>query len=335
MFTVKIEPAGHTFTARENETVLDAALRQGVHLPYGCRGGACGACKATLLTGKVHYETRPDGITDEDIESGLALLCQAKPCSDLGIKVREIEKSMDIAIKKYPCRVEERIQLNHDVLLIKLKLPETERMPFFAGQYIDFILQDGRHRSFSIANAPHDDKYIELHIRHIPGGEFTTEAFTHMKTRDMFRIEGPKGQFYLREDSSRPMIFMAGGTGFAPVKGIIEHTLHIGSTRPIHLYWGVRTLEDLYMKELAGQWAAEHEHIHFIPVLSDPKPHDNWSGRTGLVNQAILDDFDDLSGYEMYGSGPPKMVYAGQEMFPEKGLDLEHYFSDAFEFQKD
>jgi len=335
VFKIKIEPSGHSFEASAEETVLAAALKHGVNLPYSCRGGACGSCKSKITSGEVHYEFMPDGISSREKQAGFALLCQAMASSDLVIESREIEKNMDIEIKNYPCRVEQRTQLNHDVLLIKLKLPGNERMQFLAGQYIDFILKDGRHRSFSIANAPHDDEFIELHIRHIPGGEFTTEAFDNMQAKDMFRVEGPKGQFYLREDSDRPIIFMAGGTGFAPIKGIIEHALEIGLTRPMHMYVGVRALEDLYMKDMAEAWAAKYDFIHFIPVLSDPKPSDNWTGRTGLVNQTIVEDFADLSGFELYGSGPPKMVYAGRDIFPEKGLDLDHYFSDAFEFQKD
>ncbi len=335
MFSIKIEPSGHQFEVETGEAVLAAALRQGIALPYSCRGGNCGSCKSLVKQGTVSYKHIPDGISTKEKDAGYALLCQAYAESDLVIQSREIEKNMDIEVKIFPCRVQERIQLNHDVLLIKLKLPGTDRMQFLAGQYINFILKDGRHRSFSIANAPHDDEFVELHIRHIPGGEFTTDAFEHMQAKDMFRIEGPLGYFYLREESDRPIIFMAGGTGFAPIKGIIEHALTKGITRPMHLYWGARTLEDLYMQELPEQWAREHEHIQYTPVLSHPKPEDNWQGKTGMVHEVLLHDFADLSPYEVYGSGPPKMVYAGRDIFPEKGLDLDHYFSDAFEFQTD
>ena len=335
MFKIKIEPSGHQFEATPDETVLEAALRHGISLPYSCRGGNCGSCKAKVKQGQIEYQHIPDGISSKEKNAGFALLCQAYSRQDLVIESREIEKSIEIEVRKFPCRVQVREQLNHDVLLIKLKLPGTDRMQFLAGQYINFILKDGRHRSFSIANAPHDDEFIELHIRHIPGGEFTSDAFEHMHEKDMFRIEGPLGYFYLRENSERPIIFMAGGTGFAPIKGIIEHALAKETTRPMYLYWGARTLEDLYMRALPEKWAREHENIHFIPVLSHPKPEDNWQGKTGLVHEVLLNDFDDLSSYELYGSGPPKMVYAGRDVFPDKGLDLDHYFSDAFEFQRD
>ncbi|MDH5573667.1 MAG: FAD-binding oxidoreductase, partial [Gammaproteobacteria bacterium] len=220
-----------------------------------------------------------------------------------------------------------------DVMLLMLKLPKTDRLQFLAGQYINFLLKDGRHRSFSLANAPHIDDALELHIRHINNGSFTGEVFDKMKINDIMRIEGPYGQFFLRENSERPIIFMAGGTGFAPVKSIIEHALAAGIKRPMYLYWGVRATEDLYMNELAQSWATKYSHIHYIPVLSEPEADNKF--RTGYVHEAILADFPDLSSYEIYASGPPAMVYAGRDAFAAQGLDLDHYFSDAFEFNKD
>jgi len=218
---------------------------------------------------------------------------------------------------------------------VELKLPATERMQFLAGQYVDFLLPDGRRRSFSIANAPHHDEVIELHIRHIDGGRFTSEVFDNLKLKSIMRIEGPLGSFFLREDSDRPVILMAGGTGFGPIKGIIEHALAANITRPIHIYWGVRAKQDLYMHEVARAWAEQYKHIHYTPVLSDPKDEDNWQGRTGYVHDAICADFADLSNYEIYGSGPPAMIHAGTDAFAKQGLNLDYYYSDAFEFAKD
>jgi len=335
-YSVRIESSEHVFQVNEGEPILDAALRQSVALPYGCLGGGCGACKGFLLEGSVSYpDGLPNGISEEEHNKGYALFCQAVANENLLIKSKEMETAADIEVKILPCRVHDKIQLNHDVILIHLKLPKTERLQFFAGQYINFLLKNGSHRSFSLANAPHDDEFIELHVRHIPDGKFTSEVFDEMKEKDMMRIEGPLGSFYLREDSERPIILMAGGTGFAPIKGMIEHALKVGITRPMHLYWGARTKEDIYMHELALSWSKQNPLIRYTPVLSEAKEEDNWTGRTGLVHVAIMEDYADLSKHEIYGSGAPAMVYAGRDEFVKNGLDLEHYYSDAFEYQKD
>ena len=335
-YSVQIESTDHTFQVEEGEAVLDAALRQSIALPYGCRGGGCGACKGQLLEGTVSYpDGLPNGLSEEDHNKGFVLFCQAVPNNDLIIKSKEVAVSTEIEVKTLPCRVQEKTQLNHDVVLIKLLLPKTERLQFFAGQYIDFLLKNGKHRSFSLANAPHDDEFIELHIRHIPGGKFTGEVFDEMKEKDMMRIKGPLGNFYIREESQRPIILMAGGTGFAPMKGMIEHALKVDMQRPIHLYWGARTKEDLYMNELAYSWTKQNPLIRYTPVLSDALEEDNWAGRTGLVHKAIMEDYPDLSRYEIYGSGAPGMVYAGRDEFVKNNLNLDYYYSDAFEYQKD
>ncbi|MGD8407593.1 MAG: CDP-6-deoxy-delta-3,4-glucoseen reductase [Thiohalophilus sp.] len=336
-FSVKVEPSGHTFPVEENEPILDAALRHGLGLPYGCRNGACGSCMGKVAEGKIAYPNgeRPLAITEEQDKAGMALFCQARASSNLVIETREVASGQDIQIRKLPTRIAEMSRLNHDVMLLKLKLPSTERLQFLAGQYVDFVLKDGRRRSFSLANAPHDDEYLELHIRHIEGGRFTGEVFDKMKVKDILRIEGPFGGFYLREESDRPMIFMAGGTGFAPIKGMLEHAFAMGIDRPMHLYWGVRAMRDLYMPELPERWEREYSNFTYTPVLSEPLPEDNWQGRTGYVHEALIQDHPQLAGYEIYASGPPPMVYAGQDVFPKHDLDLDHYFSDAFEYNKD
>jgi CDP-4-dehydro-6-deoxyglucose reductase len=335
-YKVTLRHSGRSFNVNDDESVLDAALRHGLNLPYGCRNGTCGTCKTKVNDGRVHYpRQQPDALTPEEQEHSMALLCQAYPQSDLIIDGYEIDAVKDIPVRTMPCRVESIEQLNHDVLRIMLKLPPAIRLQYLAGQYIDFLLKDGRRRSFSIANAPHDDGYIELHVRHIQGGRFTSALFDNVKVNDILRIEGPLGNFFLREGSDRPVIFLAGGTGFAPIKGIIEHTLAAGIRRPLHLYWGARAREDLYMHDLACKWADENSHIHYTPVLSDPTPADHWQGRTGFVHEAVMQDMDSLVGFEVYASGPPAMVYAGRDAFTPLGLSTENYFSDAFEFAND
>ncbi|WP_455204488.1 CDP-6-deoxy-delta-3,4-glucoseen reductase [Kaarinaea lacus] len=333
-FTIKVEPSGHTFTVEDDEPVLNAALRHGLNFPYGCRDGHCGTCKARLMKGEVHYPGMQTGaLSDEERISGIALLCQAQPLSDLQLQVHLVASGNDIQVKKLPCRVQKKQLLADDVVELTLKLPVTERLPFLAGQYIDILLSDGRRRSFSIANAPHDDEFIILHIRHIDGGDFTGYVFDQLQEKSILRIEGPLGGFYLREDSDRPMIFVAGGTGFAPIKSIIEHALAQEIIRPMHFYWGARAKRDLYQHRLAEHWAQNNNNVIYTPVLSDSSESDQWTGRSGWVHDAVLTDFADLSGYDVYASGPPAMVTAASEAFIAKGLSKDRFFSDAFEYQ--
>jgi CDP-4-dehydro-6-deoxyglucose reductase len=331
-FTVKVEPSGHVFTTEAGETILDAAERQGVALPYGCRNGMCGSCAGNLDTGAVTY---PDEL-QEDIEArpdNECLTCKAIPSSDIVIHIKEVESTKEIEIRTLPSKVDDMEQLAHDVMRIYLKLPENQRLQFLAGQYIDFLMEDGRRRAFSIANAPHDDKRIELHVRYVPGGEFTEYVFNEMQPGAIMRIQAPLGGFYLREESDRPLIMMAGGTGFAPLKGMIEHALHIGIDRPIHLYWGVRSQRDLYLEELAQRWATENHNFQYTPVLSEPEG--DWRGRTGWVHEAVVQDYPDMSGHDLYMSGPPPMVFAGKDAFLSAGLPEENMYSDVFEWAKD
>jgi CDP-4-dehydro-6-deoxyglucose reductase len=218
---------------------------------------------------------------------------------------------------------------------LRLKLPDSERMQFLAGQYIEILLKDGRRRAFSIANAPHDDAYIELHIRLVPGGEFTHQVFEALKPKAMLRIEGPLGSHFLREDSSRPVILMGGGTGFAPLKGMLEHAFHSGIERPLHLFWGVRARRDLYMQALIQAWLTQYPNFHYTPVLSEPAADDQWDGETGLVMDSVARAYPDLSGHDVYMSGPPAMCDAARERFLTLGLPLEQMFSDAFDFGAD
>ncbi|MGH8672633.1 MAG: CDP-6-deoxy-delta-3,4-glucoseen reductase [Burkholderiales bacterium] len=335
-FQITLKPSDHTFTARPDETVLEAALRQGFTLPYGCRNGACGTCKGKILEGRVDYGAYEAALlTDAEKSAGLALFCCAKPLADMVLECREIGAVRNIPIKTLPCRVQRIEKPAHDVVVLYLKLPANERLQFLAGQYVDILLKDGRRRGFSIANAPHDDEFLQLHVREVPGGHFTHYIFHEMQDKAMLRFEGPLGTFFLREDSDKPMILLAGGTGFAPIKAILEHAFHKGTTRPMTLYWGVRSLRDLYMPELARKWQEQYGIFQFVPVLSEPLAEDNWQGRIGFVHRAVADDFADLSGYQVYACGPPAMIDAGRRVFVEKGLPAQELYSDAFTFSND
>ncbi len=336
-YHVTIQPSGHQFTVGDDETILEAALREGFALPYGCRNGACGACKGTVLSGTLDYGAySPTALKDEEKAQGRALFCRARPQSDLVIEAKEIGATKDIVVKTLPCRVEKLEKRADDVMLVKIKLPANERLQFLAGQYVDFQLKDGRARSYSLANPPHDDALLELHIRHVPGGLFTDRVFTTLKERDILRLKGPLGSFFIREDSDKPMLFIAGGTGFAPIKGMLEHAFAEHTERELILYWGVRSLKDLYMAELPQQWQAERPNFSFIPVLSDPAPEDRWQGRTGFVHDAVLADFADLSGYQVYACGAPVMVDSAREAFTRtRGLPEDEFFADSFVYAAD
>jgi CDP-4-dehydro-6-deoxyglucose reductase len=332
---VRVQPSGHEFAVKAGESVLDAALRQGVILPYGCRNGTCGSCKGKIVAGQVEYGgNRPVALSEAEQAAGLALFCQARALSDITIEVREA-KARDFQVKRLPARVVKKELLAPDVMRVYLKLPAAQRLQFLAGQYIDFLLPDGRHRSFSLANAPHDDEFIELHIRHVEQGEFTEYVFDYMKEKSMVRIEGPHGDFYLREESPRPMIFVAGGTGFAPIKGIIDHAFAAGVGRDMHLYWGARAKVDLYLDDLARQWSREYANFRYTPVLSAPAEGDEWLGRTGYVHEAMMADHPDLGGYDVYAAGPPAMVRASRDACVARGLPPPQFYSDPFEFAPD
>ncbi|MCW5606173.1 MAG: CDP-6-deoxy-delta-3,4-glucoseen reductase [Burkholderiales bacterium] len=327
---ITIRPSGHVFAVDDDETVLEAALREGFVIAYGCRNGACGTCKGRILEGTVDYGAHDtQALSEAEKQQGYALFCQARPLSDLVIECREIGAVKDIQVKTLPCRVQKMEKVAADVMMIHLKLPANERLQFLAGQYIDILAKDGKRRSLSMANAPHDDALLELHLRNY-GGPFSDHVFSRMKEKDILRFEGPLGTFFLREDSDKPMIFVAGGTGFAPVKAMIEHALHKGITRPMTLYRGARTRADLYLHDLAERWQRERG-IRYVPVLSEPRPEDGWTGRTGLVHHAVMEDFPSLAGWQVYACGAPAMVEVAHRDFTSKrGLPEADFFSDAF-----
>jgi len=331
---IQIQPSGHTFTADENRTVLDSALEAGLTLPHGCRTGVCGTCKSKILRGQADLSVYAEhALPASERESGYALLCCMHPRSDLLIEAHNVEQGVDNQPKQLPCRVSRLERLAEDVMLVELQLPATEPFTFRAGQYIDILLADGQRRSFSIANAPEKTGWLELHIRRIPGGHFTSHVFEGMKPRDILRIEGPYGSFWLREKSAKPIVLLAGGTGFAPLKGLVEHAIHLGLSRPIALYWGARVPTGLYLHEMAQSWESSLPGFRYIPVISDSSPDDGWTGRRGLVHEAVLADFADLSQHEVYICGAPPMIDAARDSFIHtRGLPADAFYFDAFTF---
>ena len=315
-------------TVRAGETLLEAGLREGLALPYECRNGGCGVCRCTVLQGSVdHGVYQRSALPDALRAQGRTLMCCATPLSDLAIEVEAVGAAPPL--KRYQGRVESIERLAPEMIRLTLSLPGGERIAFAAGQYINIVLDDGQRRAFSFANPPHDGGQVELHVRLIPGGRFTTHVFTGLQVGDTLAFEGPLGDFRLR-DSARPILFVAGATGFAPVKSILEDAFQRGVQRPMWLYWGVRQRQDLYLLALAERWQREHANFHLVPVLSHAMPEDGWQGRTGLVHEAMLADFPDLSGHEVYVCGSVKMVEAAVPAFIAQGLSEDVCFSDAF-----
>ena len=338
-FTVTVQPSGRVFSVDRDEPILGAAIRQGVGLPYGCKDGACGSCKSKLLEGRViHGVHQSKALSAEEEAAGWILTCQAAAQTDVVIEVRTVPGAGEFAIRKMPTRVTSIARPAPDVAILQMQLPANDKLQYHAGQYVEFILRDGARRSYSMANAPHtqeDKPGIELHLRHLPGGKFTDHVFSAMKEKDILRMEGPFGSFFLRE-SDKPMILLASGTGFAPIKAIIEHLQHSKSERHAELYWGCRSKADLYLHDWALNAAAAMPNLKYIPVLSEPRPQDAWTGRTGFVHQAVMHDHPNLMNHQVYACGVPIMVESAKHDFVLKsGLPDDEFYADAFTSEAD
>lgn len=335
-YKVSLANGERSFIVKQGEAILTAALRQGVMLPYSCKNGTCGSCKGKVLQGEVHYPFHPPlALQREDFAANQALMCQAEPLEDLVIQVREIEAVRDIEVRMLPARVVEKSRLSPNVIRLRLKLPRNQRLQFLAGQYVDVLLQGSKRRAFSIASCPSLEDEIELHIRHVEGGDFTGYVFDTLKELDIIRFEGPLGNFFVRNDEpQRPMIMLGGGTGFAPLKSMIENLLEHGDRREIHLYWGARKREELYLDDLPQTWAAEFAHIHYRHAVSEEDlPGTDFFD--GLAHQAVLADHPSLAGFDVYMSGPPAMIDAARSAFLQHGLNPERLYYDSFEFGLD
>ena len=339
-FQITVQPSGRSFTADTTETLLAAGIRQGIGLAYGCKDGACGSCKCKKIEGTVvHGVHQSKALSEEEEAQGLILTCCATAQSDLILESRQVTEAGAFPIKKMPVRVVSLVKKSDDVMVIQLQLPATDVMQFHAGQYIEFLLRDGSRRSYSMGNAPHTLEAgapkVELHIRHMPGGKFTDPVFTTMKEKDILRVEGPYGSFFLREDSNKPMVLLASGTGFAPIKALIEHMQHKGITRPATLYWGGRRPSDLYMNDWVAGQLAQMPNLRYVPVVSNATLEDAWTGRTGFVHQAVLQDHPDLSGFQVYACGAPIVVDSAQRDYGAAGLPAEEFFADSFTSEAD
>ncbi|MFZ2122584.1 MAG: CDP-6-deoxy-delta-3,4-glucoseen reductase [Rhodoferax sp.] len=336
-FHITIEPSGRSFSVAADETILAAGIAQGINLPYGCKDGACGSCKCKKISGSVqHGEHQSKALSDAEAAQGFVLTCCARPMSDVVLESRQVTLAGAFAIKKMPARIKLLEKKSHDVMRLLLQMPAHEVFAYHAGQYIEFLLPGGVRRSYSMASAPQRiDQGLELHLRHMPGGTFTDQVFTTLKERDILRMEGPFGSFYLREDSDKPIVLLASGTGFAPVKAIIEHMQFKGITRAVTLYWGGRRPFDLYMDDWVKARLIDMPNLRYVPVVSDALPEDHWQGRTGFVHRAVLQDLPDLSGYQVYACGAPMVVDSARADYLAAGLPEDEFYADAFTSEAD
>jgi len=336
-FSVLVQPSGRAFSVDASETLLAGGIRQGVGLPYGCKDGACGSCKCKKISGTVvHGGHHEKALSAAEEAAGMVLTCCATATSDLVLESRQVSLEGALPVRKMPARISSMQRKSPDVIQLQLQLPASESFQYRAGQYIDVLLRDGARRSYSMANAPHTGPSLDLHIRHMPGGRFTDLVFGSMKERDIVRIEGPMGSFFLREESDKPVVLLASGTGFAPIKALIEHMQERQITRPATLFWGGRRPHDLYMDDWVRAQCALMPHLSYVPVVSDALPEDNWQGRTGFVHQAVLEDIPDLSGYQVYACGAPVVVESAQRDFSDlAGLDEAEFFADSFTSEAD
>jgi CDP-4-dehydro-6-deoxyglucose reductase len=333
-YQVRIEPHGRTLSVPEGRAVLDAALAAGLNLPHSCKSGHCASCRALLLSGEIHYPNgRTPGLTEQEAREGYVLLCQARPRSDLAVEARIIANVQDVEIKTLPCRIAKRGRLAPDVMQVFLRLPAVEPLRFKPGQYLDVLLEGGRRRSFSIASPPHDSDLIELHVRRVPGGGFTEALFEQLHEGSLLRIEGPIGQFVYVERAA-PVIMIAGGTGFAPIKSILRHALEGGSARDIHFYWGARQAVDVYEESLVLDWAQRYPNLRFSVVLSEAASLDPTAAhrRLGWVHEVALADHPSLASFDVYAAGPPALIEAIRSTYPARGLSEDRLHFDSFDY---
>lgn len=337
VFSVQVQPSGRTFDTQPGEAVLAAGIRQGIGLPYGCKDGACGSCKCKMLSGTVvHGAHQSKALSPEEEAQGFVLTCCAVAQTDLVLESRQVTELGALPIKKMPTRVTTLTRQSDDVMVMQLQLPANDNFAYRAGQYVEFILRDGTRRSYSMANAPHTGTGLELHIRHMPGGKFTDVVFGAMKEKEILRIEGPYGSFFLREDSDKPIILLASGTGFAPIKALLEHMQHQGITRATTLYWGGRRPTDLYMNDWVQSQLGRMPNLRYVPVVSDAAADDAWTGRSGFVHHAVLQDHSNLSGHQVYACGAPIVVESARKDFcAQAQLPEDQFFADSFTSEAD
>ena len=312
-YAVTVEPTGDVIEVEEGQTILDAALRQGVWLPFACGHGTCATCKVQVVEGDVDIgNASPFALMDVERDEGKVLACCAIPESDLVIEA-DVDVDPDFAghpVEDFTATVVSIENLSPSIKEIRVALDRP--MTFQAGQYVNLNLPgvEGS-RAFSIANPPSDDRHIELHVRLVPGGAGTTWLHESLKPGDELDLSGPYGQFFVRKSDAKDVIFIAGGSGLSSPQSMILDLLEQGDTRQIYLFQGARNLSELYNRERLEALTQTHANFHYIPALNEPTDADDWTGFTGFVHEAAKDYFDGrFNGHKAYLCGPPPMINA-------------------------
>jgi len=316
-------PSGRQFTANADESLLDASLRAGVTLPHSCRTGRCSSCKARVLSGDTTASQAELGLTPAERDAGWILSCVRQAGTDVALEIEDLGDLRLPAARTLPCRIQSLEPLAEDVMKVLLRLPPTAGFDFLPGQYIEVLGPAGLRRSYSMANALTAEKLLELHIRRVPGGAMSDYWFERARANDLLRLHGPVGSFVLRELDGLDLIFLATGTGIAPVKAMLEglEDLEGLAPRSITVYWGGRVPQDLYWRPATGN-------VHFAPVLSRADTH--WTGRRGHVQSALLADAPELDRCAVYACGSDLMIHSAREQLLAQGLPARRFHADAF-----
>lgn len=328
MSYVTLPQSGRRIRVGESQTIPQAALDTGIAYPHSCRSGRCGACKSRLIAGHVELGRHsPFALGEDERAAGLILACRALPSDDVVVVEWLDETFMAAPPITQDATVTSVDGMTHDILSIHLELADREAFRFAAGQYLTVTIPDAPPRDYSMASRP-DQKLVELHVRAVPGGHTSNRIHASLKPGDQIRVCGPTGSAYLREAHSGPIIAVAGGSGLAPIKSIIETALLIGMRQPIHFYFGARTERDLYLVDHFRALERSFPNFAFVPVLSQDAANQRFRG--GYVSDAIAEHDGDLSGAKAYVAGPPAMVDATQASLVMRGMPAADMHADVF-----
>ncbi len=333
-YTITLLPFGKRFTCEEGETILQAALRQGIQLRYGCKHGGCGTCKALIVEGEVDQEEASSfALMDFEREQGMALLCSAYPLEDITVELwdyEEEELTLASPIQEYQAEVESIVALTHDIRGICLRLLDPPQIYFKAGQYVDLLVPGTREwRSYSMANPPSQSGKVELMVKLMPDGLFSSYIERHLQKGERLTLQGPYGNFYLRE-TEREALFIAGGSGMAPILSLLRDMAVRGVSKKVTFFYGARARRDLLQLEELYELEGRLPHFRFIPALSEPLPADAWQGEVGLVTEVVQRYVQSFADKEAYMCGPPAMIDAALLLLSRGGMPEDQIFFDKF-----
>jgi CDP-4-dehydro-6-deoxyglucose reductase len=318
--------SGVSFNASDGESILEAGKKANIAMSYSCKTGRCRSCRCKVIIGSSIVLYPETGLTDQEKSDGWILGCVRAAETDLHLEVGENINLELPPVKTWPCRIYQITKMTAGVVRVLLVLPPSARFNFIPGQYVNIIGPGGIRRSYSLANASFDEKVLELHIRAVEGGLLSRYWFNDFKVNDLLRLNGPLGTFFLRETACIDLIFMATGTGIAPVKAMLESLISLPSAlmpKSVTVLWGGRSPQDFYIDITNIQGAHK-----FIPVCS--RPDQNWKGARGYVQDALLELSPDLSNASVYACGSNDMIQSAFNVLTEAGLSSDRFYSDAF-----